>query len=183
MARPVDPEKRDRIIEAAREVFLEEGYESARMADVAAHAGVAVGTLYLYFDSKADLAGALTDRFFEKIYSRVVPMLSDLSSREKLREIVDSALEIASEERDLFKIEQLPERSSQSFRGDMAKVFAARIEEHAASGYLSGVDPSVTSTLLITLIEKTIYECLVWETGDLERYRETLKLMFEHTLS
>lgn len=183
MARPVDPEKRERIIEAAREVLLRDGYEDARMADIAGHAGVAVGTLYLYFESKAALAGALTDRFFEKISSRIVPMLSDLSTRERIWEIVDSALEIASEERDLFKIDRLPERSAQSFRGEMAEVFAARIREHEASGHLSVVDASATSTLLITLIERTIYECLVWETGDLERYRETLKLMFERTLS
>ena len=47
--------KRDRIIDAAIEVFCVSGYEAASMADVAAKAGVGKGTLYLYFDSKESL--------------------------------------------------------------------------------------------------------------------------------
>lgn len=44
--------KRERIIDAAIEVFCAAGYDAASMADVAAKAGVAKGTLYLYFESK-----------------------------------------------------------------------------------------------------------------------------------
>ena len=50
-----DENKRARIISAAIEVFCASGYEAATMADVAAKAGVAKGTLYLYFDSKESL--------------------------------------------------------------------------------------------------------------------------------
>ena len=48
-------EKRDRITEAAISVFAEKGYTSARVADVARKAGVADGTIYLYFRNKEDL--------------------------------------------------------------------------------------------------------------------------------
>ena len=47
--------KRERIMDAAIEVFCISGYDSASMADVAAKAGVGKGTLYLYFDSKESL--------------------------------------------------------------------------------------------------------------------------------
>ena len=47
-----DLSKRERIIDAAIEVFCTSGYEAASMADVAAKAGVGKGTLYLYFESK-----------------------------------------------------------------------------------------------------------------------------------
>ena len=50
-----DFSKRERIIDAAIEVFCTSGYDSASMADVAAKAGVGKGTLYLYFDSKESL--------------------------------------------------------------------------------------------------------------------------------
>ena len=46
---------RQAIIEAALDVFLAEGFADARMADVAARAGVAKGTLYLHFTDKAAL--------------------------------------------------------------------------------------------------------------------------------
>jgi TetR/AcrR family fatty acid metabolism transcriptional regulator len=47
--------KRELITEAAIAVFAEKGYRSARVADVAKRAGVADGTIYLYFKNKEDL--------------------------------------------------------------------------------------------------------------------------------
>lgn len=55
-ARRLDPEARRRaILDAALIVFAENGYAGARMDDVAARAGVAKGTLYLYFEDKKAL--------------------------------------------------------------------------------------------------------------------------------
>ena len=48
-------EKRTRIIDAAIEVFAAKGYRSARISDIARGAGVADGTIYLYFRNKEDL--------------------------------------------------------------------------------------------------------------------------------
>jgi len=48
-------EKRDRIIDAATEVFAQKGFHSARISDIARLAGVADGTIYLYFKNKEDL--------------------------------------------------------------------------------------------------------------------------------
>lgn len=47
--------KKGRILEAALELFTDQGFAATRLDDVAARAGVAKGTLYLYFDSKEDL--------------------------------------------------------------------------------------------------------------------------------
>ncbi len=49
------PDKRDRIIEAAVEVFADKGFRAARISDIARKAGVADGTIYLYFKNKEDL--------------------------------------------------------------------------------------------------------------------------------
>jgi len=55
-AERLDPALRRRLIlDAALEVFAETGFAAARMQDVAARAGVAKGTLYLYFKDKAAL--------------------------------------------------------------------------------------------------------------------------------
>ncbi len=48
-------QSRRRIIDAAREVFFRDGFMAANLDEVADKAGVAKGTLYRYFDSKADL--------------------------------------------------------------------------------------------------------------------------------
>lgn len=47
------------LIAAALELFVEKGYAATRLDDVAAHAGVSKGTLYLYFESKEDLFKAV----------------------------------------------------------------------------------------------------------------------------
>lgn len=48
-------QSRRRILESAREVFFRDGFMPANLDEVAEKAGVAKGTLYRYFDSKADL--------------------------------------------------------------------------------------------------------------------------------
>lgn len=47
--------RRDDIVEAALKIFDRDGFEAAKMVDIAKEADVAKGTLYLYFDNKAAL--------------------------------------------------------------------------------------------------------------------------------
>ncbi len=54
----LSPEKQQQILRGAAEVFAQDGYEGASMSRIAACAGVSKGTLYNYFDSKADMFAA-----------------------------------------------------------------------------------------------------------------------------
>src|SRR5205809_4515549 len=54
--------KKDAILRAAIDVFAERGYFNAQVADVARAAGVAAGTVYLYFRSKDDLLISIFER-------------------------------------------------------------------------------------------------------------------------
>ena len=58
----------EEIIAAALELFVERGFAATRLDDVAAHAGVSKGTLYLYFESKEDLFKAV-------VRGNIVPLL------------------------------------------------------------------------------------------------------------
>ena len=66
---------RRRIVDAAREVFFRDGFMEANLDEVAKRAGVAKGTLYRYFDSKAELYVAVLahngDIFAEKMRDSV----------------------------------------------------------------------------------------------------------------
>ncbi|MCJ2082984.1 TetR/AcrR family transcriptional regulator [Methylobacterium sp. J-090] len=55
-----ETDKRRRILEGARAVFLAAGFDGASMGEIARVAGVSKGTLYVYFDSKEALFEALT---------------------------------------------------------------------------------------------------------------------------
>src|SRR5262245_11504629 len=52
----------DAIVIATTQLLLEQGYDSLTTAQVAARAGVSVGSLYQYFPNKAALATALVER-------------------------------------------------------------------------------------------------------------------------
>src|SRR6059036_3537941 len=54
--------KKDAILRAATDVFAERGFFNAQVADVARAAGVAAGTVYLYFRSKDDLLVSIFER-------------------------------------------------------------------------------------------------------------------------
>ncbi len=63
--KPTDPdneEKRGRILDAAQRLFLQYGVKRTSIDDVASEAGIAKGTVYLYFESKGDLFAALAQR-------------------------------------------------------------------------------------------------------------------------
>jgi len=71
-ARKVDADtRRQAILDAALSVFAEHGFEAARLDEVAARAGVAKGTLYLYFRHKEAL-------FEELVRSAVAPVIETL---------------------------------------------------------------------------------------------------------
>src|SRR5690349_24186427 len=61
-AEPLPGPKRDAILRAAIDVFADRGYFNSQVADVARVAGVAAGTVYLYFRSKDDLLITIFER-------------------------------------------------------------------------------------------------------------------------
>ena len=58
--------RREQILDAAAQVFLDRGLAQATIAEVAEAAGVAKGTVYLYFDSKSALLTALRARYTDQ---------------------------------------------------------------------------------------------------------------------
>lgn len=62
--------RRAQILEAANRVFVERGLSAATMDDVAAEAGIAKGTIYLYFPTKEALVAALQAKLVERVTTR-----------------------------------------------------------------------------------------------------------------
>lgn len=60
-------ETQARLVDAARRVFERDGYQAARVADIAVEAGVAHGTFYTYFDSKLDILRAVIESVIEEM--------------------------------------------------------------------------------------------------------------------
>jgi TetR/AcrR family fatty acid metabolism transcriptional regulator len=55
------------ILDTARAAFKQHGYEGARMADIARRAGIAEGTIYIYYKTKVDLMNAIVAAFWNDL--------------------------------------------------------------------------------------------------------------------
>lgn len=95
MARKKQEEKRVRILESAAKVFAREGFYNAKIKDVAQEAGVAHGTVYLYFSSKEDL---LISLFRENLSELIQYVQSEIqkekNAEDKLRRMMSLQIEL-----------------------------------------------------------------------------------------
>src|SRR5579875_4013179 len=85
-ARPrLGPERLNEVLQAATAVFARAGFHQARMEDIAQEAGLAKGTLYLYFKNKDDLIAAILHRLFSgELHALEELQASDAPARERL---------------------------------------------------------------------------------------------------
>ena len=118
-------DKREAILRAAISVFARCGYFNSKVADIAREAGVADGTVYLYFKSKEEILHSIFDRSVEEALDAARKRVERLDDpREKLRQIAHMHLERLGADRDLAVVFQVELRGSTKF-----------MEEFSAAGF------------------------------------------------
>jgi len=162
MPRRRSEDKRKRILEAASRVFARRGYFTARVADIAKRAGVADGTIYLYFRSKEDI---LVSLFEEVMSEHVVKGRQEIATltgaAERLQAIAAHHLRLLGENEDLavvFQVElrqstKFMERFTGSWFGDYLDLLTGVIEQGQREG-------TVRSDLPARLAAKAFYGML-----------------------
>ena len=108
MARKRSDDKRRRILQAAVKVFARKGYFAARVAEIAKRAGVADGTIYLYFRGKEDILVSLFDELMAEHVERAraeMQAVEDAPSR--LRLIAEHHLRALGADRDVAVVFQV----------------------------------------------------------------------------
>lgn len=87
----VSEERIEQITEAATKVFAEQGFDKARMDDIASEANLSKGTLYLYFKSKDAIIKHLLDKLFEREFADLGEVAgTDRPASEKLVVFADT---------------------------------------------------------------------------------------------
>jgi TetR/AcrR family fatty acid metabolism transcriptional regulator len=118
-------EKREAILRAAISVFAHNGYFNSKVADIAREAGVADGTVYLYFKSKEEILHSIFDRSVDEALTAARAQIKSVSDpRQKLRRIALLHLERLGDDRDLAVVFQVELRGSRKF-----------MEEFSAAGF------------------------------------------------
>src|SRR6266850_29743 len=108
--------KRESILRAATRVFARNGYFNSKVADIASAAGVADGTVYLYFKSKEEILHSIFDRSVDEAVADARKQMETIEDpREKLRRIAHLHLERLGADRDLAVVFQVELRGSTKF--------------------------------------------------------------------
>lgn len=143
---------RERLLQAAAEVFAERGYDGTRVADIAAAAGVSNGALYAHFASKAELLVAALHTHGRRLLTEMLAADPDrpvtdvllhigqglLEPRDATGSLIIEALVAARRDQDVAS----PMRD---YVGERADWLAGLIELAQAAG---GLDPALSPTAI-----------------------------------
>src|SRR5437868_1277393 len=87
-------DKRERILAAAERIFARHGFFAARVSEIAKEAGVADGTIYLYFKSKDDLLISLFESRMKQVNADLRAAIADRPPIEQLHAFIHRYLQL-----------------------------------------------------------------------------------------
>jgi len=159
-------EKYTAILEAAQHVIAEQGYHSAQISRIAREAGVAAGTVYLYFKNKPDLLVCLFRERLRLLIAEAKQAVAEADDpREKLRLAIRQHFRSLGSRRDLAAVTQIEMRqadtSVQQQISDLMKGWFAVIDELIAEGqacghFTTGVPAKQIRNLIYGTLDQTV---------------------------
>lgn len=165
--------RRRAILESAVRQFAEHGFFAARISDIAAGAGVAEGTIYLYFGGKDDL---LLTAFREKVGEFCASVRSTLQGdapfAERLTHFIRTQFESIEADPPLATVLLLESRQSSKFYGgavrDVLRAYASAIDDLLESGRAqAAIRPDLDLPLARRMLVGALEEIeLEWLLGD-----------------
>lgn len=151
---------------AATGVFAEKGFFNSKVADIAKAAGVADGTVYLYFKNKDDVLHSIFDRAMEDFIAEGRRELALLEKPEdKLRRIAELHLERLGADRDMAIVFQVELRGSIKFMQEFSAagfaeyldIIRGTIEDGQKSGvFRTDLKPIVCAKMLYGALDEMV---------------------------
>ena len=171
-----DPAKRGQIIEGAKRVFMTLGFDAASMNDITREAGVSKGTIYVYFENKEDLFGAIIEQERERITLKLKDILAGSEEVEDglYRFGLGFATHLTSPQtinamRTLIGVRnRMPKLCSRFFHSpaNVRTVLEDFIRRHVAAGTLAVDDTDLAARQFIELASGTFFKFRLF--GDLD---------------
>jgi TetR/AcrR family fatty acid metabolism transcriptional regulator len=158
--------KFDAILRAAIRVFAAKGFFASKVSDIAKEAGIADGTVYLYFKSKDEILRYIFDRAMDEFISEGMAELKRLSDPiRKLRRIAELHLEKLGQDRDLAIVFQVELRGSTKFMQEFSatgfreylELIRKTIEEGQRAGILRrNIKPIVAAKIFYGALDEMV---------------------------
>ena len=174
------------ILSAARTVFATKGFADATVDDIAAAAGIAKGTIYLYFSSKRDIYLAALKQGLTELQERTrVSMAAATGIRAKLRAFVRTRLEYAETNRDFIRIyhsEFGNLTNAAACHGEFqqlylkqAKTLETVLQNSVTTGELPSLRVDFAAFFIYDMVKGVMMQRLLeWSTGTMEEDIELL---------
>lgn len=165
--------KRERILRAAVDVFAEHGYFNAKVAQIAKAAGVADGTIYLYFDGKEDLLITIFREHTRNYLRSLEQHLANINrAEERLRIAVRHHLETLGRDRALAVVSQVELRHSLKFMSlfsqeevkDYLNVIRKIVEQGQTEGtFRRNVHPQLVAKAVFGVLDEMVTSWMLSE--------------------
>lgn len=165
--------RREAILQAAQDVFAEKGFDGATIADIARTAGVASGTVYLYYDSKIDLFAALNARLWQIVIDAMQNTEAPPDVRGATQVRIHAVFAAAQAQRDLLRIVFLNPDPRTEVARRLNHADEARAEwlvQILQGGMDAGVvregDPAMLARLINSVVIIALYQCFIQRNGE-----------------
>jgi TetR/AcrR family fatty acid metabolism transcriptional regulator len=150
-------DKRERILAAAERIFALHGFFGARVSEIAKDAGVADGTIYLYFKSKDDLLISLFENRMRDVNEQLRAAIAGRPPVEQLRAFIRAYLRMVSDEPAAAEVLTIELRQSSKFMkeydnpqfADFLRMLGGIIADGQARGDLDATIPSHVAARMI----------------------------------
>jgi len=167
------PDKRRRILDAAVSVFAQNGFYNAKVSQIAKEAGVADGTIYLYFKNKEDILIQVFIDAMDEILRRQDEGLADIADPiVKLRTFIRVHFASVAESRAMAEVITVELRQSSKFMrntdmkpfGRYLSMIARIIEEGVrAEAFAPSSDPRLIARAIFGAVDELALE---WAMSD-----------------
>ena len=170
-----EPDKHQQIIEAAVRIFARNGYYNSRVSDIAKEAGIASGTIYLYFKTKDDILVTLfRDKMAEFVGALRKAIAEEPDAASKVRRLVSLHFCMLEENPQLAEVVQVELRQGQKFfRGASSQEIGAYfaligsvLEEGLAEGrFRSSLPVKVATKMLFGAMDQMATSWVLGKRG------------------
>ncbi len=156
-------DKRRLILDAAVRVFAEQGYEAARVGDIAREAGVAYGLVYHYFDSKEAVLEAVFGEAWERLLSALAQAEHSGDAAEQLSLVIRIVLRTWRDDPDLVRLLVREVMRSPAIQDELDQIgqafaiFQRIVERGQREGtFRRGVDPPLAAFFVFGALDEIL---------------------------
>ena len=178
--------KRQAIIESARKIFATKGYEDTTIAEIAEEAGIAVGTVYLYFGNKRDIYTSVSLNWATLLAAALEdPTIASLPLDQVPRAMIEATFRICRQDSEMMSLFQVDIQSKEEVQRHKASdelitgVIDNFFRQAIARGQLAPFDTEMYTKIIFGMVHSVLFECFCVEGGENEElFRErTIELV------